>query len=153
MKKKLLSVLMILSLGITLFGCKVLRSNDHDYLLVGNSSDTLNVELEAISRSDKRIKPFKDSLKNAVYLYFAQVELNANQEIAIVKKDKDGNTVWSAQSLQSGQVENLSSDLLMVPQFVAGTWNDFAKVKESGTYYLVFAEIFDGIKSLGLIRV
>ena len=148
----------MLILGLTVVGCgKILSSDAYEFSL-NDASGTKLVEMQAIKRRDKKMKPFRDDLKGAEYLYYAEISLVANQEIVVQKTEKStGILVYTAQTFHSGKVENLSSNLLNVPDFSNAdlgngtSWNRPFTVKNSGNYYVVFAEINGNVKAVGLI--
>ena len=152
MKKKVIQILMFAILGLTLMGCKkILSSDDYAFYLYG-PGDIVVKELEAIKVNDKRIKPFKDNLDRVEYLYFGEVVLTANQQFQIAKKDIETNEIVSRAQSEDGMIENLSPTLVTIPVFAPGTWNELMTVKSTGTYYVVYAEIRDGIRAFGLIK-
>ena len=157
MKKRIFTILMILVLGVMLAGCKgVLESSTYDFS-VHDETGTKLVDMTAIKRRDKKIKPFRDALEGAEHLYYAEISLAINAKFYIHKTEiATNNLVYKAQTFESGKVENLSPSVLHVPEFINidtgnGMWNDPSYAKTGGNYYIVFAEINGNIRALGLI--
>ncbi|MCB9498684.1 MAG: BMP family ABC transporter substrate-binding protein [Bacillales bacterium] len=138
-------------------------------------------KMTAIAINDERVASIKAELKGATALYILQVVLpatdagwsfeykidgevvtfNGNLAVKVVRTaigDPDTIDFW-AQNKESGAIDNLTPDTLYLPPYQEtatdgeGTWGDNPGALEAGTYYVVYAELEDGTKAMGLVPV
>lgn len=173
----------------------VLENEAKDFYLTGNHNGwgvKEGFKMEAIKLSDERVASLKKQLKGVEALYIIEVTLPAeepepywgekylvdgqvvdfhgNLTIKLIRTNK-GETiadVWMP-SPESGALENLTPDTLVMPLFRAeadidqasetdrylGHSNSNPVAKEAGTYYVIYAEKGSGreaVRYLGLIK-
>ncbi|MDD3129432.1 MAG: hypothetical protein PHW21_03610 [Candidatus Izemoplasmatales bacterium] len=163
--KKLLVLLLglVFSFGLTACTSEPLANAEKDYYVVGNFNDwangtTAEYKMEAIPLNDARVKPLKDDLKGAKYLYILELTLptedagwgkyfiideenttvDGNQIIKIIRTDAgDTDAInWWAQSPESGKIDNLTPDTFWIPEFVENptTTDTVGEGEEAITY-------------------
>ncbi|MFA7106367.1 MAG: hypothetical protein WC154_03600 [Candidatus Izemoplasmatales bacterium] len=163
--KKLLVLLLglVFSFGLTACTSEPLANAEKDYYVVGNFNDwaqgtTAEYKMEAIPLNDARVKPLKDDLKGAKYLYIFELTLptedagwgkyfiideenttvDGNQIIKIIRTDAgDTDAInWWAQSPESGKIDNLTPDTFWIPEFVENptTTDTVGEGEEAITY-------------------
>jgi hypothetical protein len=145
------------------------------------SYDTSGPLMEPTMISDPRIEEISNKLSNAKYLYIAEVhfpffssrdfhfyevdnistEFDASLTIKIIRYSKENpdqrDMVFPSNA--SHKLHNLTPDMLVVPKFTIldepyENVTLFSPVaKTPGSYYVVFAELRNGQKAMGLIPV
>ena len=161
--KKFLTLALLLVLSLTLVGCAKdpLKNDDFNYYVILNGNG-LGVEankMEAVSYIDKRVRPFKKTVKSSQTLYLLEVEVTKGDtlQVARVTKSADEGTFdFKAQDKLSGPVKNLTVNNLTIPEYTEfdngnGTWADAPTVEVTGTVYIVFSETSSNVKYLGVL--
>ncbi|NLV34391.1 MAG: hypothetical protein GXY21_07655 [Clostridiaceae bacterium] len=165
----------------------VLENTEKDYYVTGQFAgwgDAVGKDqfrMTAVSLKDARVAALKADLKGAKYLYILENVVisdtgagwTAQYVEGGVVKECDGNQTmkwlqvakgqeapdWWAQSPESGEIKNLTPDLLWIPGFtetpeVGPDWNGNPVVLKAGTYTVVFAVLESDaglVKYAGLI--
>lgn len=184
--KKVLLLIATFVLGFTLVACGNAKvDEDHNYYVTGqfagwgDAAGNKDFQMEAVKKSDPRIKSIKADLKDAVYVYVIEVELPAGEAEWDVTYKIDGELVtvdgnltvkilqvndgeeapnWWGQSPESGKFKSLTPDTLYIPPYLeenvddAGDWNGNPIAFEAGKYVVVYVYYASNSHGLALIK-
>lgn len=174
MKKIFLALTAVICL-LALTACNKILSNENAQYYVLNITGSDEVTMTPIATNDSRVNAIKDAIKDALYLYIAEITLTEVSGAATIIHDIDDELVgfnaglgveikktgaenWVGQSVDSGKIENLTTNTLFIPPFNAAlvdgipNFANKAVALEAGSFYVVFAEFAGNIKTLGLIK-